>query len=196
MSLSNQNAFPLYEIPLNTNTVHLTFLSVIFFQFLLLCKRISEFFLGFQSQLICSENHSDSIKNRDFEKSTKKEKKIVLSDKKVGKGEVEIVLKSLGMFSNDEENNFPAKLDEDDIFNVFEERNASLDEVKDAFDVFDDNRDGFIDEKELQRVLCALGFEEGLELEKCRRMIGVFDENGDGKIDFDEFVKFMENSFS
>ncbi|EYU34653.1 hypothetical protein MIMGU_mgv1a026006mg, partial [Erythranthe guttata] len=84
-------------------------------------------------------------------------------------------------------------------FDLFEERSPCLDEVKEAFDVFDENRDGFIDAKELQKVLCALGLNEGLneglEMDKCRRMIGVFDENGDGRIDFDEFVKFMEINF-
>jgi calmodulin len=36
---------------------------------------------------------------------------------------------------------------------------------------------------------------EELELEKCRKIIRIFDENGDGRLDFNEFVKFMENSF-
>ncbi|KAL0431721.1 UNVERIFIED_CONTAM: putative calcium-binding protein CML46 [Sesamum radiatum] len=72
--------------------------------------------------------------------------------------------------------------------------NPNLEEVKEAFDVFDSNRDGFIDAEELQKVLCALGLKEGSEMENCRRMIGLFDENGDGRIDFDEFVKFMESS--
>ncbi|CAH9088838.1 unnamed protein product [Cuscuta epithymum] len=74
-------------------------------------------------------------------------------------------------------------------------------EVQAAFDVFDENRDGFIDEKELQRVLCALGMDaikemyeqEGLELENCRRMIRKFDENGDGRIDLNEFSKLIFN---
>ncbi|CAH9067805.1 unnamed protein product [Cuscuta europaea] len=77
------------------------------------------------------------------------------------------------------------------------------DEVQAAFDVFDENRDGFIDEKELQRVLCALGMDaikemydqegEGLELENCRSMIKKFDENGDGRIDLNEFSKLIFN---
>ncbi|KAG9159640.1 hypothetical protein Leryth_013616 [Lithospermum erythrorhizon] len=50
--------------------------------------------------------------------------------------------------------------------------------------LFDENRDGFIDANELQRVLLALGFNEGSELENCKRMIRVHDENDDDKIDF------------
>ncbi|RZC67626.1 hypothetical protein C5167_011323 [Papaver somniferum] len=64
-----------------------------------------------------------------------------------------------------------------------------------AFDVFDDNRDGFIDANELQKVLSALGIREGLTLENCNIMIRRFDDNSDGRIDFNEFVKLMENSF-
>ncbi|KAK9188953.1 hypothetical protein WN944_020358 [Citrus x changshan-huyou] len=78
---------------------------------------------------------------------------------------------------------------------LFEEKEPSLEEVKDAFDVFDENKDGFIDALELQRVLCILGMKEGFQLENCKKMIKTFDENGDGSIDFKEFVKFMESSF-
>ncbi|KAH6756072.1 Calcium-binding EF-hand family protein [Perilla frutescens var. hirtella] len=67
--------------------------------------------------------------------------------------------------------------------------------MREAFDVFDDNRDGSIDENELKRVVCALGFKEELKVVSCRRMIEAFDEDedGHGRIDFQEFVKFMEN---
>ncbi|KAI3452292.1 hypothetical protein Pfo_008957 [Paulownia fortunei] len=195
MSLSNLNQFPVRDISLNVNSIQLTLLIVGLVQFLLLHilldrKRISSFFLGFQSQLLSSDyrnDHANSTKNRD-------EKRVDYQS--VCRGEVEMVLRSLGMFCNAEGAKLPARLDADDLFNIFEERNPSLDEVKEAFDVFDNNRDGFIDAKKLQKVLCALGLKEGSEMENCRRMIGVFDENGDGRIDFDEFVKFMENSFS
>ncbi|ESR56647.1 hypothetical protein CICLE_v10024475mg, partial [Citrus x clementina] len=82
-----------------------------------------------------------------------------------------------------------------ELSRLFEEKEPSLEEVKDAFDVFDENKDGFIDALELQRVLCILGMKEGFQLENCKKMIKTFDENGDGSIDFKEFVKFMESSF-
>ncbi|GMP58310.1 hypothetical protein CsSME_00022023 [Camellia sinensis var. sinensis] len=106
-----------------------------------------------------------------------------------------------------------------DVLALFDEEKPCLEEVKEAFvvqirpilplsnpirlrrikrrafDVFDENRDGFIDATELQRVLCVLGLNEVSELEDCTRMISGFDENGDGAIDFSEFVKFMEKCF-
>ncbi|CAI0438263.1 unnamed protein product [Linum tenue] len=83
----------------------------------------------------------------------------------------------------------------DQLLELFDEKEPSLEEVKEAFEVFDVNRDGFIDETELQRVMCQLGLKEGVELESCKKMIGAFDVNGDGRIDFCEFVKFMDHSF-
>lgn len=79
-----------------------------------------------------------------------------------------------------------------DVLSVFDEEEPSLGEVKVAFDVFDVNSDGFIDEFELQRMLCNLGLTDVAKLEECRNMIKGFDINGDGVIDFDEFVKLME----
>ena len=78
----------------------------------------------------------------------------------------------------------------DEISRVFEEE-VRMEEVTEAFDVFDQDKDGFIDAKELQRVLLALGLRQGVELKACRNMIRVFDDNRDGKIDFREFVKLL-----
>lgn len=79
-----------------------------------------------------------------------------------------------------------------DILSVFDDEDPSLGEVKMAFDVFDENSDGFIDEFELQRMLSKFGHPEKAKLEECRYMIKGFDVNGDGLIDFDEFVRLME----
>ncbi|MFS8017211.1 putative EF-hand domain pair protein CML [Helianthus anomalus] len=44
------------------------------------------------------------------------------------------------------------------IFNMFGQEHPRLDEVKEAFDVFNENRDGYIDAKELNRLFFfALG---------------------------------------
>ncbi|KAL0461622.1 UNVERIFIED_CONTAM: putative calcium-binding protein CML46 [Sesamum latifolium] len=194
MSHYEVNQFPVEHFSLNN--IQLTVLIVGLVEFLLLQllidrKRIHNFFLGLRSSTQSQLIGPDGSKHQaDFKPSDKQEKRV---DQSVSRGEVEIVLRSLGV-CNSYEAKVPARLDADDLFNLFEVENPNMEEVKEAFDVFDSNRDGFIDAEELQKVLCALGLKEGSEMENCRRMIGLFDENGDGRIDFDEFVKFMESS--
>nr|KJB75730.1 hypothetical protein B456_012G053700 [Gossypium raimondii] len=109
--------------------------------------------------------------------------------------EVEILMGNLGIFcSQESEEQLNESYSCEEISRLFEQE-PSLEEVKQAFDVFDVNKDGFIDAEELQRILCVLGLKQGLKLENCNNMINTFDEDGDGRIDFQEFVKFMENSF-
>ncbi|KAA8542444.1 hypothetical protein F0562_023420 [Nyssa sinensis] len=99
-------------------------------------------------------------------------------------------MEKLGFFCNPEQKG----LGFDEIATLFSEEEPSSEELKEAFDLFDLNSDGFIDAEELDRVLYTLGFTEVSKVE-CQRMITVFDDNGDGRIDFDEFVKLVENSF-
>ncbi|XAR51722.1 hypothetical protein NMG60_11006435 [Bertholletia excelsa] len=111
------------------------------------------------------------------------------------RGDMEAVMARLGFFCPHEGDKLEDELDSKDLLNLFEEKEPSLDEVKQAFDIFDQNKDGFIDAAELQRVLYVLGMKEGLEMRNCMRMIAAFDENRDGRIDFGEFVKLMEKTF-
>ncbi|KAL6976229.1 Calmodulin-like protein 3 [Sarracenia purpurea var. burkii] len=64
-------------------------------------------------------------------------------------------------------------------------------DMKEAFDVFDRNGDGFITVEELRSVLAALGLKQGRTVEDCRRMITKVDVDGDGMVDFDEFKQMM-----
>ncbi|GAB2214439.1 hypothetical protein Droror1_Dr00018785 [Drosera rotundifolia] len=85
-------------------------------------------------------------------------------------------------------------ISEDEFKVMFVVEEPNLEEIKEAFDVFDSNGDGLIDEVELHVVLCRLGLmKSGEGVERCRKMISVFDRNGDEVIDFNEFVKFMES---
>ncbi|KAH0908464.1 hypothetical protein HID58_031785 [Brassica napus] len=111
------------------------------------------------------------------------------------KEDAEIVMRSLGLSPDSESDGLQERYSSKEISSLFEEKEASLEEVKQAFDVFDENRDGFIDTTELQRVLTTLGFKEGSCVENCMVMIRSLDGNKDGIIDFNEFLKFMENSF-
>lgn len=65
-------------------------------------------------------------------------------------------------------------------------------ELKEAFDVFDKDRDGLISVDELGSVLFSLGLQEGKRVEECREMIRKVDVDGDGMVNFDEFKKMMK----
>lgn len=93
---------------------------------------------------------------------------------------------------------------EGELEGVFEEEEPSLEEIREAFEVFDENRDGFIDAEELSRVLSGLGFinqsenddDDDVVVNKCENMIRDFDRNRDGLLDFNDFIKLMELSLN
>lgn len=64
-------------------------------------------------------------------------------------------------------------------------------ELREAFEVFDTDRDGRISAEELLRVFKAIG-DERCTLEECRRMIEGVDRNGDGFVCFEDFSRMME----
>lgn len=110
--------------------------------------------------------------------------------------EMEAVMGRLGIFCYPEEERLQERLCPEDLSGLFEDKEPSLEELNEAFLVFDVNRDGFIDADELQRVLHLLGFNQATGIQDCKKMITSYDENGDGRIDFNEFVKFSENCLS
>ncbi|KAI3936152.1 hypothetical protein MKX01_021432 [Papaver californicum] len=116
-------------------------------------------------------------------------------DGKLSREDVEMVMQQMRLTCSQDAEKIHERLGLDELLGLFEEKEPSVDEVRGAFDVFDENSDGFIDAIELQKVLSTLGIREGLTLEDCSRMIITFDDNRDGRIDFNEFVKLMENSF-
>lgn len=81
-----------------------------------------------------------------------------------------------------------------EVLSLFEEVEPSFEEIKEAFDVFDENGDGYIDASELMKLILRMGFSE-FSMKDCKKMIMAFDENRDGRIEFCEFLKLMEQSF-
>ena len=65
-------------------------------------------------------------------------------------------------------------------------------ELRDAFDLYDVDKNGLITAKELHDVLRKLG--EKCSLSDCRRMISNVDADGDGSVNFEEFKKMMARS--
>ena len=69
---------------------------------------------------------------------------------------------------------------------IVEERDDEED-MREAFNVFDQNGDGFITVDELRPVLASLGLKQGRTMEDCKRMIMKVDGDGDG----DGIVNFI-----
>ncbi|KAL9233200.1 hypothetical protein vseg_008225 [Gypsophila vaccaria] len=66
-------------------------------------------------------------------------------------------------------------------------------DIREAFNVFDKNGDGFISVEELRSVLDSLGLSQGRNLEDCKLMIRKVDVDGDGRVNFVEFKKMMKH---
>lgn len=63
--------------------------------------------------------------------------------------------------------------------------------LKEAFKIFDENGNGFIEAVELKRVLECLGLDCGWGMDEIEKMLRVVDLNLDGKVDFGEFELMM-----
>lgn len=186
------NRFPFKKFPVTTIPVPLLIHGALGFFFLYIifdCARRLFNLLSFAK----SEAQTSDLqveKEKTYQKLTSFSEK--LADGSISRKEVEMIMANLGIFCHPEDVKIQERLDSSDIFELFgEELEAKEENVREAFDVFDENKDGFIDERDLQRVLCALGLKGVAELDNCRKMIMTFDENGDGRIDFQEFVKMF-----
>lgn len=74
--------------------------------------------------------------------------------------------------------------------NIMDERDEEED-MKEAFNVFDQNGDGFITVDELKSVMASLGLKQGRSAEDCKSMIMKVDVDGDGRVNFNEFKQMM-----
>lgn len=123
-------------------------------------------------------------------------------DGKISISELDSVLKSLGSSVPYEElRSVMEDLDSDkdgyiniDEFAAFckepmasDEAGAS--ELRDAFDLYDQDHNGLISHSELHLVLNRLGI--SCSKEDCQRMIHSVDSDGDGNVNFEEFRKMM-----
>lgn len=73
---------------------------------------------------------------------------------------------------------------------IMDERDEDQD-MREAFNVFDQNGDGFITVEELKSVLQSLGLKQGRTVEDCKNMIMKVDADGDGRVNFTEFKQMM-----
>lgn len=71
----------------------------------------------------------------------------------------------------------------------FELTEAQKSDIKEAFDLFDNESTGYIEVKELKVAIRALGFEP--KKEEIKRMIAEIDKDGSGRIAFNDFLHLM-----
>merc|ERR1712028_255422 len=64
-----------------------------------------------------------------------------------------------------------------------------LDEIREAFSLFDSDASGMIDIRELKAAMRALGFE--VKNEELKKMVADVDNDGNGTIEFTEFLGMM-----
>merc|ERR1711918_177117 len=64
-----------------------------------------------------------------------------------------------------------------------------IEEIREAFNLFDTDHSGNIDYRELKAAMRALGFE--VKKEELRKMITDIDADGSGQIEFPEFLEMM-----
>ncbi|XP_073158753.1 calmodulin-like protein 3 [Henckelia pumila] len=125
-------------------------------------------------------------------------------DGRITKEELNESLENMGILIPDKELslmiekidvNFDGCVDIDEFGNLYQnivdERHEEED-MREAFDVFDRDRDGFISVDELKYVLGSLGLKQGGGVEDCKKMIMKVDVDGDGLVDFNEFRMMMK----
>ncbi|KAH8356982.1 caltractin [Drosophila serrata] len=71
----------------------------------------------------------------------------------------------------------------------FELSETQKSDIKEAFDLFDNECSGYIEVKELKVAIRALGFEP--KKEEIKRMIAEIDKDGSGRIAFNDFLHLM-----
>ena len=158
------------------------FLSILFFSLQSLWNWVSRNWKN------CCTNNPRSDSNHEPENHSLK---CIQHGVRLCKEEVIVVMQKLGI-SVELHGDGIEDFGEQEIANMFE-NDVSVEEVKEAFNVFDENKDGFIDAGELQRVLRCLGLER--DFVQCQKMINGIDQNGDELIDHNEFFMLMEQSF-
>ncbi|KAF9677079.1 hypothetical protein SADUNF_Sadunf08G0070400 [Salix dunnii] len=115
---------------------------------------------------------------------------------KLNQADIKLVMNRLGLEFHEDGSGGDEGFGADELLSLFEEEEpCSMEEVKEVFDVFDENKDGFIDARELNRVMCRLGLKEGIQIEECSRMIRAVGEDSKEKIDFNDFFRSVGKKF-
>ena len=113
--------------------------------------------------------------------------------------ELEAVMTSLGIdFTEEELEDMIHLLDTDgsgtvdfpEFLTIMASERDEVEEIREAFEVFDINKNGFISAEELRQVMTDMG--ENVTAEEVDEMIRAADMDNDGLVSFGEFSNMME----
>ncbi|KAK8816179.1 calmodulin [Blastocystis sp. ATCC 50177/Nand II] len=123
-------------------------------------------------------------------------------DGKISRQELKTIMRSLGQNPSDDDieemmlsvdKNQDGQISYDEFMNLISiqiKASEDVDEMEEAFAVFDVDKDGYITKSELRQVMNRLG--ESLTDEQLDAMIREADTDGDGKIDIKDFRSLMD----
>lgn len=130
-----------------------------------------------------------------IDKCLRREDEIDIKGMKLSIDDVTYVMKILCQFSsNDEIEEIGEQMMGYQELGALFELEPSFDEVCEAFSIFDQDRDGYFDARDLQIVLIKLGLQGYSNLKTCQHMIEQYDSSGGGKINSTDFCKLLETS--
>ncbi|KDP33423.1 hypothetical protein JCGZ_06994 [Jatropha curcas] len=111
------------------------------------------------------------------------------NDGKIKKQNARQVVEKLGLIYMEEEDGDEMAVEE--VLSGLEKGSDRHDLLLEAFKIFDEDGNGYIEAAELRRVLQCLGLDKGWDLSDIEKMLKVVDLNLDGKVDFSEFEWMM-----
>ena len=79
----------------------------------------------------------------------------------------------------------------EEVLGELEDMSKRSELLHEAFKIFDEDGDGYIDAMELKKVLDCLGLDKGWDMSAIEKMVKVADLNFDGKVYFGEFELMM-----
>ena len=82
------------------------------------------------------------------------------------------------------------RVDFPEFLTIMASERDEVEEIREAFEVFDINKNGFISAEELRQVMTDLG--ENVTAEEVDEMIRAADMDNDGLVSFGEFINMME----
>ncbi|KEH35999.1 EF hand calcium-binding family protein [Medicago truncatula] len=170
-------------------------------------KFVVEFLQAFKNSPGNSVPHRDHLDQNHQQNMLKLDKRMIRAlvtvfgmerNGRIKKENARQVVEKLGLIYGSDHNENKAFQDDDEEEVVVEEVLGELEDMSkrselllEAFKIFDEDGDGYIDAMELKRVLDCLGLDKGWDMNTIERMVKVVVLSLCGKVDSGEFELMM-----